>query len=66
MTKIKRPVRKRYDFDDLTAIMERLRGPHGCPWDKKQNHRTLLPYLLEETYEVIDSVQRRNMNDLRE
>jgi tetrapyrrole methylase family protein/MazG family protein len=66
MTKLKEPDRKRYNFDDLTAIMKRLRSPGGCPWDRKQNHRSLLPYLLEETYEVIDSVHRRNMNDLRE
>lgn len=57
---------KRYTFDDLTAIMKRLRSPGGCPWDRKQTHRSLLPYLLEESYEVIDSVNRRNMNDLRE
>lgn len=66
MTTPKTPARKRYTFDDLTAIMKRLRSPGGCPWDRKQNHRSLLPYLLEEAYEVIDSVERRNMNDLRE
>jgi tetrapyrrole methylase family protein/MazG family protein len=62
----KNHIRKRYSFNDLTDIMKRLRSPGGCPWDRKQNHNTLLPYLLEETYEVIDSVHRRNMNDLRE
>lgn len=46
--------------------MQHLRAPDGCPWDRKQNHRSLLPYLLEETYEVMESVQRRNMNDLAE
>lgn len=66
MTKRKAPARKRYTFDDLTAIMNRLRSPGGCPWDRKQTHRSLLPYLLEESYEVIDAVHRRNMNDLRE
>lgn len=44
--------------------MRRLRGPDGCPWDRKQTHRSLLPYLLEESYEVMDSVHRRNMDDL--
>jgi tetrapyrrole methylase family protein/MazG family protein len=58
--------KKRYAFNDLIEIMRRLRGPDGCPWDRKQNHRSLLPYLLEEAYEVIDSVERRNMRDLRE
>jgi tetrapyrrole methylase family protein/MazG family protein len=63
-TAIKR--KKRYGFNDLIEIMRQLRGPDGCPWDRKQNHRSLLPYLLEEAYEVIDSVERRNMRDLRE
>ncbi len=66
MTKSKRSARTRYTFDDLTAIMKRLRSPGGCPWDRKQTHRSLLPYLIEESYEVVDSVNRRNMNDLRE
>ena len=55
-----------YTFDDLVAIMRRLRAPDGCPWDRQQNHRSLLPYLLEETYEVMESIQRRNMADLSE
>ena len=62
----KRAAEQRYTFDDLIRIMRRLRGPGGCPWDRKQNHRTLLPYLLEEAYEVIDSVDRQNMPALRE
>jgi tetrapyrrole methylase family protein/MazG family protein len=66
MGKKKSSRKKRFRFSDLVALMKRLRGPGGCPWDRKQNHRTLLPYLLEETYEVIDSVQRRNMGDLSE
>jgi MazG family protein len=61
-----RPENERYTFDDLVAIMVRLRSPGGCPWDRKQNHRSLLPYLIEETYEVVDSIDRRNMNDLEE
>ncbi|MBI5867665.1 MAG: nucleoside triphosphate pyrophosphohydrolase [candidate division Zixibacteria bacterium] len=55
-----------YTFADLVGIMRKLRGPGGCPWDRKQNHRSLLPYLLEESYEVIDSVDRRDMKALRE
>ncbi len=59
------PSRKaRYRFDDLVSIMTRLRGPGGCPWDRKQNHQSLLPYLLEETYEVADSIHRRDMDEL--
>ncbi len=57
---------KKYSFDDLVAIMTRLRGPKGCPWDRKQNHQTLLPYLIEETYEVVDTLHRRDYGALRE
>lgn len=61
-----RDTKKRYTFDDLVDIMKRLRAPDGCPWDRKQNHRSLLPYLIEEAYEVADSIERRNMKDLEE
>ena len=57
---------KKYSFDDLVAIMARLRGPKGCPWDRRQNHQSLLPYLIEETYEVVDTLHRRDMDALRE
>jgi len=40
----------------LLAIMERLRGPDGCPWDREQTLRTLRPYVLEETYEVLEAI----------
>ena len=43
-------------LSDLVAIIERLRGPDGCPWDRAQNWHTMRPYLLEETYEVLDAV----------
>jgi XTP/dITP diphosphohydrolase len=42
---------------DLVAVMDRLRSPGGCPWDAEQTHLSLLPYLLEETHEVIEVVQ---------
>lgn len=43
---------------DLVAVMDRLRSPGGCPWDAEQTHESLLPYLLEETHEVIEAVER--------
>jgi MazG family protein len=43
-------------FDDLVATMARLRGPGGCPWDREQTHRSLRPYLLEETYETLEAI----------
>ncbi len=42
---------------DLVAVMDRLRSPGGCPWDAEQTHHSLLPYLLEETHEVIEAVE---------
>ena len=42
---------------DLVAVMDRLRSPGGCPWDAEQTHLSLLPYLLEETHEVIEVVR---------
>ncbi len=46
--------------------MEKLRSPEGCPWDRKQTHESLLPYLLEETYEVVDAVKKGNDEELKE
>src|SRR5687768_2545118 len=40
------------------GLVERLRGPQGCPWDREQNHLTLRPYLIEEAYEVLDVLDR--------
>jgi XTP/dITP diphosphohydrolase len=42
---------------DLVAVMDRLRSPGGCPWDARQTHRSLLPYLLEESHEVMEAVE---------
>lgn len=44
------------EFDDLVALMDRLRGENGCPWDREQTPRDLRGYLLEEAYEVVDSI----------
>ena len=57
---------KRYKFEDLVKVMEKLRSPQGCPWDRKQTHESLLPYLLEEVYEVIDAVKKGDDEELKE
>ena len=49
--------RTRYDMDDLVHVMQRLRAPDGCPWDREQTHESLLPSLLEESYEYIQAVR---------
>lgn len=54
-----------HKIDDLLAIMARLRDPdNGCPWDVKQSFETIVPYTIEEAYEVADAVDRRNFPDL--
>ena len=53
-------------FIELLGIVEKLRGPDGCPWDKEQTHQSLLQYFLEETYEVIESVDEKNWFSLEE
>lgn len=50
----------------LLDIMAQLRDPiQGCPWDLKQDFHTLTPYLIEESYEVIDAIERNDLDDLR-
>lgn len=53
-------------FTKLLNIVRQLRGPDGCPWDKEQTHKSLLPYFLEEAYEVIEGVEAGDMNSLKE
>jgi MazG family protein len=53
-------------FQQLVEIMARLRGPNGCPWDREQNFDTIKAYTLEETYEVLDAIDRRDWDELRE
>ena len=53
-------------IDRLLGIMTRLRDPeNGCPWDKEQTFSTIAPYTLEETYEVLDAIERQDFDDLR-
>ena len=51
-------------FARLVEIMARLRAPGGCPWDREQNFDTIKPYLLEETYEVMDAIDARDWDGL--
>ena len=48
----------RKTFDDLVQLMTTLRGPNGCPWDRKQTLPDLKPYVIEEAYEVVDAIDR--------
>ncbi len=56
-------------FTDLVALMDRLRSPGGCPWDREQTYATLAPMLLEEAYEAFDALEEARQgrpDDLRE
>ncbi|MBO8127781.1 MAG: nucleoside triphosphate pyrophosphohydrolase [Peptococcaceae bacterium] len=56
----------RANLRPLVEVMARLRGENGCPWDKKQSHQTLKPYLIEETYEVLEAIDKGDMHSLCE
>ncbi len=60
------PISTGAKFERLVAIMARLRGPGGCPWDHEQTFDSIKPYLLEETYEVLDAIDRRDWPGLAE
>ena len=53
-------------FTELKNIFETLNGPKGCLWDKKQTHRSLLPYLKEESAEFISAVRHNNFDHMKE
>ncbi|MBM3155238.1 MAG: MazG family protein, partial [Chloroflexi bacterium] len=54
------------EFARLKEIIARLRGPDGCPWDKKQTHTSLRPYLIEESYEVLQALDEGSPQKLCE
>ena len=53
-------------FEDLVSLMTTLRGPNGCPWDRKQTLPDLKPYVIEEAYEVVDAIDRDDRTSLAE
>lgn len=56
---------EQYDVRDLLALMDRLRDPEtGCPWDLKQDYRSIVPHTVEETYEVADAIERGDLDHL--
>lgn len=58
--------KEKYTYEDLLVIMRTLRGENGCAWDLKQTHESLLPNLLEESYEVIDAIKKGDQESLKE
>ena len=57
---------ERIKFQELVQIVATLRGPEGCPWDKKQTHQSLKPFLLEEAYEVLEVLDGAHPDKLKE
>ena len=58
--------KERYNVDDLVTVVEVLRSPEGCPWDREQDHKSIRKDLIEETYEVIEAIDTENPVLLRE
>ncbi|GBF50058.1 MazG family protein [Leptospira ryugenii] len=53
-------------LQNLLQLTKDLRSPEGCPWDREQNHLTIIPHLLEESYEVIEAIETRDDENLKE
>jgi MazG family protein len=53
-------------IEELLAIMERLRAPDGCPWDREQTFASIAPYTIEEAYEVADAIEREDLEHLKD
>lgn len=53
-------MKNRYTYEDLLEIMALLRGKNGCPWDREQTHESLKRYMIEETYEVLETIDRKD------
>ena len=53
-------------FIKLLEVLRKLRAPDGCPWDREQTSESLVPYLLEETYEIIEAIEEGDIDTLKE
>lgn len=54
------------NLEELIALLERLRAPGGCAWDREQTHASLVQYLVEETYELVDAIEAGDRDELVE
>ena len=53
-------------FSDLVNLIQTLRGPNGCPWDKEQTHESLKSNLIEESYETLNAIDNNDQQNLSE
>ncbi len=58
--------KERFDFDDLRTVVQILRSPEGCPWDREQTHDSIRQNFIEEVYETVDAIDRKDLTDMRE
>lgn len=54
------------NLEELISIIEKLRAPNGCPWDREQTHYSLRPNMIEEAYEAVDAIDENDMPHLKE
>lgn len=59
-------IKEKYDIEDLISIVALLRAPGGCPWDAEQTHQSIKKNFIEETYEVVEAINKDNPDMLRE
>ena len=60
------PQKEKYTAEDLVSIVEILRAPGGCPWDREQTHASIRKNLLEETYEAVEAIDAQDTELLKE
>jgi len=59
-------IKERYDINDLIQLVTVLRAPGGCPWDREQTHESIRKNFIEETYEVIEAINNKDSENLKE
>lgn len=59
-------IKDKYDINDLIRLVTALRAPDGCPWDRKQTHESIKKNFIEETYEVIEAINKNDCEGLKE
>ena len=57
---------KKKAIEDLLSVMARLRAPDGCPWDQKQNHKSIRLNAIEEVYELVDAIEANDDVEMAE
>ncbi len=55
-----------HSFSDLVSLVKKLRAPDGCPWDREQTFKTMIPFILEESQEVIHAIKAEDFENLKE